>query len=218
MLSEDETIVPEGPCSVKHRRKSLTYKRLVNSIDSAIDENNYNKMPEVTKKTVMKSCLDSKNPHQEGNQLEFVNEKSKIVGRQKACDVITNKPGLTAYSKNISSPKEAFHLFFTEEIITTVLEHTNKKINETIRKYGEQLAESDKYPHVKVLSPIEFEAFLGLVYFRGLYGLNNHNIDIIFSDKHGLPVFGATMSRNRFKFVWAHLFFDDFDNRGTISI
>ena len=65
----------------------------------------------------MKSCLDSKNPKAEGNQLQFVNMKPRTTGRQRSSDVITNKPGLTAYSKNISSPKEAFYLFFTKEMM-----------------------------------------------------------------------------------------------------
>ena len=36
-------------------------------------------------------------------------------------------------------------------------------------------------------------AVIGLVYMRGLYGLNKHIINLLFSDKKGFPVFGATM-------------------------
>ena len=36
------------------------------------------------------------------------------------------------------------------------------------------------------------------MYFRGLYGLNQHDIRLPFSDVRGIPVFGATMSRLRF--------------------
>ena len=48
---------------------------------------------------------------------------------------------------------------------------------------------------------------------RGLYNLNNHKLSILFSEKQGLPVFGATMSLLRFKFILAHLCFDDEETR-----
>ena len=40
-VSEDNSTTPAGPVRRTHRRKKLTYQRDVNSIDSALDENNY---------------------------------------------------------------------------------------------------------------------------------------------------------------------------------
>ena len=45
--------------------------------------------------------------------------------------------------------------------------------------------------------------------FRGILGLNNDSVDVLFSDKAGHPVFRATMSRNRFKLLLSNLMFDD---------
>ena len=60
---------------------------------------------------------------------------------------------------------------------------------------------------------IEMKALIGLMYYRGLYGQNNHRLDMLFSERHGAPVFSATMSRMRFQFILAHLCFDDYRSR-----
>ena len=56
-------------------------------------------------------------------------------------------------------------------------------------------------------------ALIGLMYMRGLYGLNKRIINLLFRDKKGLPVFRATMSRLHYVFIMKHLCFDDFENR-----
>ena len=46
---------------------------------------------------------------------------------------------------------------------------------------------------------------------RGLYGQNNHRLHMLFSERHGSPVFSACMSRLRFQFLLlTHLCFDDY--------
>ena len=59
----------------------------------------------------------------------------------------------------------------------------NVKIEETIRNIPPHMIESNKYPYVKATDLIEFQAFLGLLLFRGMYNLNNHSIDILFQTK-----------------------------------
>ena len=56
-------------------------------------------------------------------------------------------------------------------------------------------------------------ALFGLMYFRGLLGLNNHRYNILFSEKAGPAVFGATMSRDTFKFLISNIMFDDKNER-----
>ena len=89
---------------------------------------------------------------------------------------------------------------------------TNKRISNTLEKFEVLREESDKYPQLKEVTIDEMKAFIGLIYFRGLYGQNSHRTNIIFSPKHGSPVFGACMSRNRFEFLQAHICFDDFES------
>ena len=51
------------------------------------------------------------------------------------------------------------------------------------------------------------------MFYRGAYNLAGHSSRILFSDDKGLPMFGATMSQNRFQFLMSHLSFDDIETR-----
>ena len=41
----------------------------------------------------------------------------------------------------------------------------------------------------------ELFALFGLMYFRGLLGLNNHAVDHVFSERAGHPVFAGAVSQ-----------------------
>ena len=54
----------------------------------------------------------------------------------------------------------------------------------------------------------ETDALCGLTYFRGIFGVILHMTDRLFSnDSHF--VFGAIMSKNRFRFLKGHMCFDN---------
>ena len=57
----------------------------------------------------------------------------------------------------------------------------------------------------------EIRAFIDLLYMRGLLGLNHHDVELMFSKHAGPDVFGATMSKQRMKFLLANITFDDPD-------
>ena len=50
-------------------------------------------------------------------------------------------------------------------------------------------------------------ALIGFMYVRDLCGLNHHNINILFRDKTGLPIFGGILSKNRVKILLASVSF-----------
>ena len=50
---------------------------------------------------------------------------------------------------------------------------------------------------------------------RGLLGQAHQGTNAMFHEIFGNPVFSATMSRNRFKFLIAHISFDDHTSRPT---
>ena len=54
---------------------------------------------------------------------------------------------------------------------------------------------------------------IGLLYFRGLFGMNHHGLNTLLYDKAGPPIFSATMSRNRMKFLLSTLTFGDRETR-----
>ena len=73
---------------------------------------------------------------------------------------------------------------------------TNTKISETIESLRQcnNFNESSKYTWVKKTSKDEIDALFGLMYFRGILGVNLHMTDRLFSnDSHF--IFGAIMSK-----------------------
>ena len=76
---------------------------------------------------------------------------------------------------------------------------------------SEERIKSEKYTYVET-DMDELRAFLGLTYYRGLLGLSKQTIKRLWA-KNGHPIFAATMSRNRFKFLNSKISFDDRESR-----
>ena len=137
-----------------------------------------------------------------------------MSGQQRQCDII---PGgkhsiLLGRAKHIERIDDAFDLLFDEEIFSLIESKTNeniKKITETLTKHTEHLFESSKYPWIKPKNIFELCALIVLLHFRGLFGINYHGLNILFSDKAGPPVFSATMSRDCMKCLLSTLPFGD---------
>ena len=94
-------------------------------------------------------------------------------------------------------------------MVEIVVESTNERIEDTIDDLGEDLAGNDTEPFTCTIDAQEIYALFGLFYFRGLLGLSLNVVLRLFSEKYRQPVFGSTMSRNRFSFLSALLCFDD---------
>ena len=76
-----------------------------------------------------------------------------------------------------------------------------------------QILNDCKYSFLYDTSTSEILAFVGMVYLRGLLGLANHTVDVLFNNMTGNLIFGATMSKSRFKFLLSHISFDDIATR-----
>ena len=72
---------------------------------------------------------------------------------------------------------------------------------------SQQILNDSKYSFLHDTSTSEMLAFVGMIYSRGLLGLANHTVDVLFNNTTGNPIFGATMSKNRF--LLSHISFDD---------
>ena len=99
-------------------------------------------------------------------------------------------------------------------MIELAVKETNNFINkklEKLRTCKEHMFERSKYTYLRDTTPLEIRALIGFMYFRGLYGLNHHRIDILFSDA-GPSIFSSIFSKNRAKFLLASLSFIDRDN------
>ena len=74
---------------------------------------------------------------------------------------------------------------------------------------------SSRYGYLRLTNPSEVLALIGMIYMRGLLGQAHQGTNAMFHKIFGNPVFSATMSRNRFKFLIAHISFDDRTSRHT---
>ena len=70
-----------------------------------------------------------------------------------------------------------------------------------------------KLYYTKHASAEELRAFIGLQYARGLLNLSNIAVRFLFKHSTGHPIFGATMSCKRFKFLYSNIRFDDVATR-----
>ena len=109
--------------------------------------------------------------------------------------------------------REAFDLFFSEEMMDLLLSSTNLKIEQTLSQQPQEALRDDTRLYLHTTEKCELYAVIGLFYYRGLMGLNNHSVHHIFSDRTGHPVLGGAMSRDRFYFLTSHLCFDDYRSR-----
>ena len=90
---------------------------------------------------------------------------------------------------------------------------TNKKISKVRNELPKNILDDNRYTFLHLTSAFKMLAVIGLIYLRGLLGLASHNIEILLNNLTRNPIFGATMGKNRFKFLLSHISFDDADDR-----
>lgn len=116
------------------------------------------------------------------------------------------KAGLTSYSSTFVSKKEAFCLFFDEQIIDTIITETNRK--------GQAFYENKNKQFVPIVR-YEIEAFIGLLFILGALHSSKEPITMLWSQDPVFcrPVVSAIMSRDRFKQILCFLRFDNYETR-----
>ncbi|XP_031328259.1 piggyBac transposable element-derived protein 4-like [Photinus pyralis] len=114
--------------------------------------------------------------------------------------------GLTQYSSKFTSIKEAFDLFFSEDVINIILRETNRKAEFVYSKKNKAFV-----PIVKE----EMDAFLGLLINFGAVHGNKEPVYVLWSQDPVLcrPIVSASLSRNRFQQIMSFLRFDNFETR-----
>ena len=195
------------------RRKLLTCKRPVRSVDTSLDEHNYDLLdPNKIKKESYTSTLQKKTKSTKEINVSWTSEKPTNSGRQSAENIIKTKGGPINGSNSATSHQEAWRLFMTDEMLEKLVEYTNYQINKTISKLDKVAIE--KYScYIKPTSVEELTAFIGLLYARGLLQMSNQRYSYLFHEFIGHPVFGATMSCRRFAFLNSNIRFDNVDTR-----
>lgn len=137
----------------------------------------------------------------------WTTSKINSQGRCAANNIITNLSGATKLARNCSTPLQCWDIFFTKEIVDTIVECTNVQLNHfrTSRK--------DKCINT---TNIEIRALFGILYMAGIYKQCHININDLWAKSPLTPsFFRMCMSKHRFKLLMKEkaLRFDNVDNR-----
>ena len=116
----------EEKISLKRRIKMLDYKRKVHNINSALHENNYVAVSPPTVERVIVGNFDPPTTKKANpEQITFTNVLPQRLGRQRSCDVIKGKPGVTRQAEHAKSPKEGFDLLITPAMVDDIVKYTS---------------------------------------------------------------------------------------------
>jgi len=165
-INEVDDVEEEIVAPVRQRRpkKILTANRLVNSIDKALDLDSYDPLdlPDANSETLTGYLGPKSKATTE--KIFWTNEPYTHVGRQRACDVITdNVSTIRRNTKRADSIRDVFELFMDEDMITLIVHKTNLKIDEIIKNLPETIKSNSKYGYKKQTDAIEIHALFGLM-------------------------------------------------------
>lgn len=140
----------------------------------------------------------------DGTQWQPINENHNVFGRANQANVLRPAPGLTAYTHQRLRDNpvlDSFLLFFSEDMIRTLVIETNRQGRRTIVAV------------FKPLTFVEMKAFLGLLILRGVYRAAGECAEELWSADHGRQIFSKTMTFSRFKLIRNILRFDNVETR-----
>ena len=112
---------------MSRHRKILTSSRLVHSIDSALDPDNFDEITYLNKD----GCWETKS-NKATEKIFWSSDVPSCSGRQRQCDIIPGGKNsiLLGRAKRIETTENGFDLLFDEEMFSL----TESKTNEKIRK------------------------------------------------------------------------------------
>ena len=175
------------------------------SLDTSLDETNYDAFDPPIPEECLESNID-KTPYK-------WTASTVSSGRCNAANIMPLRPRPQKRVRNKKEPIDIWTNFFTDDMITTVLNNTNKKIMALIEQLPEEVHSNDKYTYLREVTKEELLAFFGISYARGLLGQNFLKLRRLFSVDVGHPIFSASMSFNRLVFIKAMISFDDANTR-----
>jgi len=110
------------------------------------------------------------------------------VSRSRKHNIVTGKPGLTAYSENISSLAETLKLFITDDIQNDICHHTNAEGSSQIPKMWKDITSEKLF------------AFSGVCIVSGIRRTRKEPAGKLWTTNaaHARPIFRAKMARDWF--------------------
>lgn len=124
VLSEAEDDEP-----IQRHRKPLTRKRKVNSIDSALNIENYNPIDNINCSGEWEDLTGFLGPMSKPTteKIIWTNQTPALVGRQRACDVITSPVSSLQLDTDITNEVDAFELFMDRNMIDLIVNQQQNK-------------------------------------------------------------------------------------------
>ena len=182
-------------------------------LESALNPQNYDDVLLPQSKPKMYTAIIEKAPNKKisDEYISWTNQKPQSAGRQPRSAVIIGQPGPTGVAKHATDAKSSWELFFLQKILEIVVKCTNQRIEKA--KQNLNLSSKTWYNFMDVVDETEILAFIGLMYLRGLALMCNHDVKYLYSALMDPQPFGATMSKNRFQFLYACISFDDLSTR-----
>ncbi len=115
-------------------------------------------------------------------------------------------PGPKGAAKNVSTPEDAWNLLINDDMIDTIVFHTNKEIELRRARYNNDCR------YVDLTNNVELRALIGLLYFAGCRKDGHLNVDEMWGS-YGSEMYRNVMSKERFKFLIVCIRFDDRNTR-----
>lgn len=126
----------------------------------------------------------------------------QYIGRIAKNQVMSNKPGPTKNATSVvTNIKSSFDLFISQNIKQLVMEMTNLR---GLELYG------SGWQNIDI---IELDAYFGLQIMAGVLKSHGESLTSLWEEKHGRPIFRATMSLKRFSHISRCLRFDKSEDR-----
>ena len=122
--------------------------------------------------------------------------------------------GVLPAAKNLLTEAECFSFFLTDEILSKIVDYTNRYITALLQKVVELHGEDhlkkirSKSPFIKTISLNDLKGFFGLMYHRAIYQWNHMSVYRFWNSN---PIFCSTMSLKRFYFMHRYIRFDDYE-------
>ena len=175
------------------------------SLDTSLGETNYDAFDPPIPEECLESNID-KTPYK-------WTASTVSSGRCNAANIMPLRPRPQKRVLNKKEPIDISTNIFTDDMITTVLNNTNKKIMALIEQLPEEVRSNDKCTYLREVTKEELLAFFGISYARGLLGQNFLKLRQLISVDVGHPIFSASMSFNRLVFIKAMISSDNANTR-----
>ena len=126
---------------------------------------------------------------QDTTKFYWTTDPPSLTGRQRLCDAIKGSTATVRYCNDFTDIRSTFDKLIDEEMIQLIVAKTNMKLELIIERFSEKIACNSSTTEI------------GIIYFRGILGFNNHSHEILFLEEAGHPVFAATMSRKPLQII-----------------